>query len=140
MSYVSAALRRLVTERANEQCEYCLFPQSLSLFIFEMEHIIAEKHDGITESANLALSCPTCNRFKGSDLGSIDPETKQLTPFFHPRLQQWSEHFQLNGGIIIPLTPAGRVTTKILQFNLDERILEREQLSSIGKYPLPKKN
>jgi hypothetical protein len=76
----------------------------------------------------------------GSDLGSIDPETKQLTPFFHPRLQQWSEHFQLNGGMIIPLTPAGRVTTKILQFNLDERILEREQLSSIGKYPPPKKN
>jgi HNH endonuclease len=140
MSYVSAALRRIVTERAQEQCEYCLFPQSLSLFVFEMEHIIAEKHDGITESENLALSCPACNRFKGSDLGSIDPETKQLTPFFHPRLQQWSEHFQLNGGMIIPLTPAGRVTAKILQFNLDERILEREQLSSIGKYPLPKNN
>lgn len=26
MSYVSAALRRLVTERAKAQCEYCLFP------------------------------------------------------------------------------------------------------------------
>ena len=43
-----------------------------------MEHIIAEKHDGITESGNLALSCPCCNRFKGTDLGSIDPETGQL--------------------------------------------------------------
>jgi HNH endonuclease len=56
MSYVSAALRRLVIERAMEQCEYCLFPQIASLFAFEMEHIIAEKHDGITESENLALS------------------------------------------------------------------------------------
>jgi hypothetical protein len=45
MSYIPVALRRLVTERAREQCEYCLFPQTASLFAFEMEHIIAEKHD-----------------------------------------------------------------------------------------------
>jgi HNH endonuclease len=137
MSYVSAALRRLVIERAREQCEYCRFPQTASLFAFEMEHIIAEKHDGITESQNLALSCPCCNRFKGSDLGSIDPTTQQLPPFFHPRHQRWSEHFQLSGGIIVPLTPEGRVTAKILQFNLPERVLEREQLSRIGIYPPP---
>jgi HNH endonuclease len=135
MSYVSAVLRRLVTERAMEQCEYCLFPQIASLFAFEMEHIIAEKHDGITESENLALSCPCCNCFKGSDLGSIDLETQQLTAFFHPRLQQWSDHFRLEGGSIMPLTPAGRVTAKILQFNLSERILEREQLIQMGVYP-----
>jgi hypothetical protein len=135
MSYVSAALRRLVTERAREQCEYCRFPQTASLFAFEMEHIIAEKHDGTTDSENLALSCPCCNRFKGSDIGSIDPETQQLTPFFHPRLQRWSDHFQLEGGSIVPLTPEGRVTAKILQFNLSERILEREQLIQMGAYP-----
>ncbi len=137
MSYVSATLRRLVTQRAPDKCEYCQFPQTASLFGFEMEHIIAEKHDGITEAENLALSCPCCNRFKGSDLASIDPETRQLTPFFNPRLQQWSDHFRLEGGIIIPLTPEGRVTAKILQFNLPERILEREQLISIGEYPSP---
>lgn len=130
MSYVPATLRRLVTQRAGDQCEYCQFPQKASLFAFEMEHIIAAKHDGITESENLALSCPCCNRFKGSDIGSIDPETGQLTPFFNPRLQQWSDHFRLEGGTIIPLTPEGRVTAKILQFNLLERILERQQLSN----------
>jgi HNH endonuclease len=127
MSYVSAVLRRLVIERAKEKCEYCQFPQSASLFAFEMEHIIAEKHGGITEAENLALSCPCCNRFKGSDLGSIDPETQQLTPFFNPRQQQWQEHFCLEEGIIIAQTPEGRVTVKILQFNLAERILERKK-------------
>lgn len=95
MSYVSAALRRLVTERAGSLCDYCRFPQLASLFAFEIERVIAEKHDGITEAENLALSCPCCNRFKGSDLGSIDPETQQLTPFFNPRLHQWSDHFRL---------------------------------------------
>lgn len=83
MSYVSAALRRLVIERAGDQCEYCQFPQAVALFTFEMEHIIAEKHDGITEADNLALSCPCCNRFKGSDLGSIQ-KPSSLPHFFIP--------------------------------------------------------
>ena len=131
MSYVSVPLRRLVTQRAGDKCEYCQFPQADSFFSFEIEHIIAEKHDGITEAENLALSCPCCNRFKGSDIASIDPETGKLTPFFNPRLQQWSDHFQLERGAIIPLTAEGRVTAKILQFNLLERILEREQINSI---------
>jgi hypothetical protein len=56
---------------------------------------------------------------------------KSLTAFFNPRLQQWSDHFRREEGIIMPLTPEGRVTAKILQFNLLERILERKQLGSI---------
>jgi hypothetical protein len=135
MSYVPAALRRLVIQRAGEKCEYCLYPQSASLFSFEMEHVIAEKHEGATAAENLALSCPCCNRFKGTDLGSIDPETRQLTPFFNPRTQDWSEHFCLESARIIPRTAEGRVTAKILQFNDPERVLERAQLIALGQYP-----
>jgi 5-methylcytosine-specific restriction endonuclease McrA len=51
------------------------------LKIHEIEHIIAEKHGGATQEANLALTCPDCNRFKGTDLGSLDPATGRLTPF-----------------------------------------------------------
>ncbi len=135
MSYVSAALRRFVVHRAGEKCEYCQFPQHASLFSFEIEHIIAEKHDGSTEADNLALSCPSCNRFKGTDLGSIDPETRQLTSFFNPRIQHWSDHFCLESATIIPLTPEGRVTAKILQFNSPERVSERAQLIALKQYP-----
>jgi hypothetical protein len=136
MSYISAALRRAVIQRAGERCEYCLFPQVAALFALEIEHIIAEKHDGLTELENLALACPYCNRFKGSDLGSLDPESKHLTPFFNPRIQQWTDHFQLNrGGVIGAQTPEGRVTVKIFQFNLHERVSEREQLIGLGQYP-----
>jgi hypothetical protein len=49
MSYISATLRRSVCQRAREACEYCLFPQAASLFSLEIEHIIVEKHDGLTE-------------------------------------------------------------------------------------------
>lgn len=125
MSYVSSSLRQLVTERAEERCEYCQQPQALSLFCFEMEHIIASKHDGPTTAENLALACPHCNGFKGSDLGSIDPRTGVLTPFYNPRLQVWSNHFKFDSCEIIPLTAEGRVTTKILRMNHPERLEER---------------
>ncbi|MCU0570056.1 MAG: HNH endonuclease [Oculatellaceae cyanobacterium Prado106] len=133
-TYVSAALRRQVVERAGDRCEYCRFPQRVTFLAFEMEHIIAEKHGGTTTLDNLALACPYCNRAKGTDLGSIDPETNRLTPFFNPRTQTWQDHFTLSGAAIIPQTPEGRVTVLILQFNHPNRIQERAGLLAIGQY------
>lgn len=135
MTYIPSAVRQLVIQRAGQRCEYCLFPQSATLFAFEMEHIIAEKHGGATVAENLALACPYCNRAKGTDLGSLDPETGQLTPFFNPRVQVWTEHFRLDGATIVSLTAHGRVTVAILQLNQPQRVRERESLISIGEYP-----
>ena len=127
-------MRREVTKRADNRCEYCDYPQSASFISFQMEHIIAEKHGGDTTLANLALACATCNLAKGSDIGSLDPETGLLTPFFNPRTQRWDEHFQFDEACIVPLSAEGRVTTKILQFNADDRILEREILMQTGQW------
>jgi hypothetical protein len=106
-----------------------------SSLAFEMEHIIAEKHDGKSEAENLALACPYCNRYKGSDLGSLDPESGELVPFFNPRSQIWEEHFVLNGAEIVPLTAEGRVTVKIFQLNDADRLLERQLLIKVNRYP-----
>jgi hypothetical protein len=125
MSYISSEIRQLVINRAASQCEYCQTPQAVAFFAFEMEHIIAEKHGGETVLENLALACPYCNRAKGSDLGSIDPISGVLTPFFHPRQQIWEEHFCFVGREIVPLTAHGRVTVKILQLNHPERLAQR---------------
>jgi len=127
-SYVSAALRQAVIERAAGRCEYCLYAQEASFLVFEVEHIVAEKHGGETTLDNLALSCPYCNRFKGTDLGSLDPQSGQLVPFFNPRTQQWNEHFRLENARIVPLTPAGRVAVAILRLNHLDRLLERQHL------------
>lgn len=128
MTHIAIQLRRLVIERAKNRCEYCRFPQALAMLAFEMEHIIAEKHGGKTSAENLALACPYCNRAKGTDLGSIDPETGLLTPFFNPRTQPWEDHFKIVGTEIVPLTAEGRVTAAILQFNHIDRQQERERL------------
>jgi hypothetical protein len=134
MTYVSSQLREFVVQRAGGRCEYCLYPQDAALFRFEMEHVIAEKHGGRTEADNLALACPYCNRAKGSDIGSIDPVTSELTPLFNPRTQLWNEHFVLEGSGIVPLTSVGRVTVAILQMNDPERTLERARLIRSGRY------
>lgn len=134
-TYVPAMLRQQIIERAKERCEYCLYPQQMSFLSFQIEHIVAEKHSGQTISENLALSCPYCNRYKGSDLGSLDPETGKLTPFFNPRIQMWQDHFRLEGALIVPLTSEGRVTVTILKLNHPDRVQERRQLIEIGRYP-----
>jgi hypothetical protein len=126
LAYVSAALRQAVQDRAGGRCEYCRFPESLSFLAFEVEHVVAEKHGGATALDNLAWACPFCNRFKGSDLGSLDPASGRLTPFFNPRTQAWAEHFRWDGPQIVPLTAEGRVTVVILQLNHPDRVLERQ--------------
>ncbi|MEA5569230.1 HNH endonuclease signature motif containing protein [Anabaena sp. UHCC 0399] len=93
LSYIPVALRRLVEERANYKCEYCLLPTKVAFFPHEIDHIIAEKHGGKTDAENLALTCWRCNRHKGTDLGSFDPQTGAFSFLYNPRSQQWSKHF-----------------------------------------------
>jgi 5-methylcytosine-specific restriction endonuclease McrA len=127
-TYIPTALRRLVEERAKWQCEYCLLPGNVSFFSHEIDHIIAEKHNGKTEQDNLAYTCWRCNRYKGSDLGSFDPQTNRFNFLFNPRKQKWSEHFKIENSTIMGLTPEGRTTVKLLQLNTPERIEERKRL------------
>lgn len=94
----------------------------------EIDHIISKKHGGSDEADNLALSCALCNKRKGSDLTSIDPDTGQIVPLYHPRQDSWSEHFQLYEAQFIGLTPTGRATIQLLQLNRLDRIEERQLL------------
>ncbi|HEX5443706.1 MAG TPA: HNH endonuclease signature motif containing protein, partial [Pirellulales bacterium] len=96
-SYVSAELRRLVTARASGVCEYCLIHEDDTWLGCQIDHVISEKHGGLTSADNLAYACVFCNRSKGTDLGSIAQTSGQYIRFFNPRVDQWYEHFSLNG-------------------------------------------
>lgn len=133
-TYINADLRRQVIKRAANICEYCLIHEDDTFFGCHIDHIISEKHGGVTHADNLALACTACNLAKGSDIGSIT-KNGLLTRFFNPRIDQWSEHFFIVGNIIQPLTPIGEVTARILQFNTSERLLEREALIAVGRFP-----
>lgn len=131
-TYISVALRRQVYERAKGCCEYCLIPDLATFAPHEIDHIIAEKHGGRTEAENLALSCSLCNKYKGSDLASIDLETGEIVPLYHPRQDLWHKNFQLEDAGIVPLTAKGRVTIQLLQLNRSDRVEERQLLLQTG--------
>jgi hypothetical protein len=135
MTYIPEALRRQVIQRAEECCEYCLIHQSDSLYTHEVDHIIATKHRGATTLENLCLACLDCNRAKGSDFGSFDPETGAVAMLYNPRQQEWTAHFRLDGAKITPLSPEGRVTLFVLGLNDEIRLRARQVLLGIGHYP-----
>jgi len=85
-------------------------------------------------SDNLALCCTLCNKYKGTDLASIDPETGEMCRLFHPRRDQWRHHFQLHGGLIVAITAVGRVTVRVLQLNRSERVKERDLMMRAGYF------
>ena len=134
-NYISPETRQIVASRANHACEYCLIAEADAYFRFQVEHIISRKHGGSSELENLALACVFCNRYKGSDIASLIPETDKLVRFCNPRTMRWSEHFRLNGVLIEPLTAIGEATVRILQMNHDDQILERQVLSRRKRYP-----
>jgi hypothetical protein len=135
MSNISAETRRIVAVRAHHVCEYCLIAEADAFFRFQIEHIISRKHGGLSELENFALSCVFCNRFKGSDIASLNPVTNELVRFYDPRTMRWREHFRLKEVFIEPLTEIGEATVRIFQMNHGDQILERLVLYSRGRYP-----
>ena len=134
-SYINTALRRLVATRSEYLVEYCLIHEEDTFFGCEIDHIISEKHGGQTEADNLAYACTFCNRSKGSDVGSIVQRTGVFVRFFNPRSDLWAEHFVLDGATIVPLSDTGEVTARVLDFNNDQRLIERHTLQTLGRYP-----
>lgn len=114
---VTRQLRRLIVARADFRCEYCHLSEANTSARHTVDHIIAVKHGGPTKPDNLALACVECNSNKGSDIATIDPESGELVPVFNPRLHNWDEHFAFDGVMIVGLTPIGRGTVRMLQFN-----------------------
>ena len=119
---MDAATRRFVRERAGHRCEYCGLTQEQSpLAALQVEHVIPKKHCGGDGPENLATACIDCNLHKGPNVAGFDPETGALTELFHPRRQQWAEHFEWRGVLIVGRTAIGRVTVQVLNLNSDEQ-------------------
>lgn len=132
---MEAALVQLVWQRAKNRCEYCQFPAEISLLPFQIDHIIAEKHGGLTEAGNLALSCERCNSYKGPNIaGYLEGQHVRL---FDPRKDLWTDHFEWKGSLLIGNTPVGRVTIEVLAINLSYRVALRAVLIEEGIFPPP---
>ncbi|OAI53019.1 hypothetical protein AYO47_05735 [Planctomyces sp. SCGC AG-212-M04] len=115
---MQADVRNAVRNRAALRCEYCgLYEGESPLLSHQVEHIIPRKHGGTDDLENLALACIACNLFKGANLSGIDPDTRLVTPLFHPRRERWNEHFRFDSLEIVGLTAVGRATIAVLRLN-----------------------
>jgi 5-methylcytosine-specific restriction endonuclease McrA len=120
---MTEAVRHLVRQRAKHRCEYCQLHQDDSpLAALHIEHIRPIKHGGTDALNNLCLACIDCNLHKGTNLTGIDPETDEITPLYHPRQDNWDEHFYWNGIRIAGRTAIGRATLRVLELNGDDRL------------------
>lgn len=128
-------LRGQVGFRAGFRCEYCRLHESFAMYKFEVDHIVAIKHGGLTELDNLAYCCVRCNRNKGTDLVTVLDGSKTFVPLFNPRVHIWEEHFETHLGVISGKTDIGEATVKLLNFNTVERIIGRRLMEEAGVYP-----
>jgi hypothetical protein len=125
---MDATIRTIVRERAEWRCEYRGITEAAIPFVpFHVEHVIAQQHLIDDSLQNLALACDRCNAFKGPNLSSVDPVTNAVVHLFHPRIDDWKEHFDLIEGSIVGLTPKGRATVRLLCMNAPRRVQLREE-------------
>lgn len=134
----SQSIRQTIQSRAGFRCEYCQLPENLAYSAYHIDHIRPVIHGGSSDSLdNLAWACMDCNTHKGTNLSSIDFETQTHSFFYHPRTQQWDEHFRYTrDGVLHGLTPEGRITVRVFDMNGLERVEYRRILFDIGEWPL----
>ena len=132
---MDAATRTLVRSRAHGRSEYCRLKEDDDVYTFHVEHIIPKKHGGDSGLENLALSCHQCNLHKGPNLAGLDPDSGQIIPLFHPRQQNWQEHFRYQGPRIEGITIIGKTTAFVLNMNDKDRV-EARRIYGYGDGPL----
>jgi hypothetical protein len=118
-SRISPQVREFVRLRANDQCEYCLYPSRYPPDPLTVDHIPPLADHGVSEPANLAYCRQGCNGHKYTATSAFDYVTGRDVRLYNPRTQNWADHFEWNedNEILIGVSPVGRTTIERLQLN-----------------------
>jgi hypothetical protein len=135
--YITVAEQQQIIARAGRRCEYCKSSIDHSPQSFTCEHTIPIAEGGDTTLENLALACGGCNGHKHTKIQAIDPISKSQVPLYHPRQQNWYEHFTWSVDTlkIVGITTTGRATVNALKLNRDGVINLRKLLILAGLHP-----
>lgn len=137
-TYLPVELRQQLLAVGDHRCAYCQTAQSNSGYPMVTDHIIPRKKGGSTEFDNLCFACHRCNEFKGATMVMEDPLTNEISPLYHPRRQQWVDHFAWDAAAIqiVGLTAIGRVTVIALKLNNDVIVNARQNWVNAGLHPI----
>ncbi|MEY2976317.1 MAG: HNH endonuclease [Prochlorotrichaceae cyanobacterium] len=135
--YIAVQLQRQIRLHFRDCCAYCQTAEALTVVTFEFEHIVPLAAGGETKFENLALACPSCNRYKSDRQTAIDPLTNTAVALFHPQQQVWRDHFQWNDTAteIEGLTAIGRATISALRMNRPALTRVRSMWVKLGEHP-----
>ena len=126
-----------VAERAGHCCEYCHAPEKVFNFHFEVDHIFPLSLDGTDAEENLALACTACNVFKSDLTEAFDEVSESFVRLFHPRLDNWQDHFEVDieTARILGRTEIGRATISCLKINSPRQMQARFEWIQSGLFP-----
>jgi hypothetical protein len=112
-----------IAQRANHRCEYC--------------NIVPLSRQGSDNEANLALACRSYNLRKSNRISGVSSGPNVEFRFFHPREDQWGEHFQVSieSGEVLGRTPIGEVTVEYLEMNSSAQVAARQLWIRLGLFP-----
>jgi len=130
-------LRRLIAERDQYRCAYCLTAEENCGLQMHIDHIVPEAAGGPTAAENLCLACFSCNVHKGAQQTGVDPLSGETVLLFHPVRQHWRDHFTWDESRtqIVGLTPCGRATVAALQLNHPTVVRARRRWVDAGWHP-----
>ena len=83
---------------------------------------------------NLAYACSFCNWKKGPNLVTILIEDGPIVRLFHPRKDEWQDHFEVEDSLICAKSEIGEATIRLLEFNHPDNIIERRALLALGYF------
>lgn len=89
-------------------------------YVFHLEHVVPVARGGPDDASNRALACASCNLAKADRVRGVDPLTgDEAVPLFHPRVDDWQEHFSWSPDrrTLMGRTARGRATIAALDLN-----------------------
>ncbi len=111
---ITPNIRDQVRQRASFACEFCGVAEVDAGDQLTIDHFQPKTKGGSDDLDNLIYSCPRCNQYK------LDywPSTADDVPLWKPRQEPAAQHFfELEDGMLYPLTPTGAFTIKRLRLN-----------------------
>jgi len=134
---ISPQIRKTIKEQAKYCCEYCLSQEEFSPDTFSIEHIVPRAKDGTNQPDNLAHACQGCNNHKHTSTDAIDPLVGEIVSLYHPRRDNWDDHFGWNEDctLMLGLTSTGRATIDKLNLNRKGVVNLRSVLHKLDLHP-----
>lgn len=135
--YLPDDLRSRIDEADRRRCRYCLTTEANSGIRLTHDHILPVSKGGLTSFENVCLACSACNQYKADTTIAADPLTDETVPLFHPRAQEWRDHFTWSADTtrIEGTTPVGRATIIALRMNHPIIVTARDRWSRVGWHP-----